>query len=441
MVYMNGDNNLEQDALDNFRDMAKIGSSDKLNIIVQFDRIGKYGHTYPDWTQTLRFKVAKGMEPLPAQAVEDIGEANMGDQKTLQDFVAWSMKQYPAKHYMLDIWDHGSGYRLMLASGATRQKIQKILDAVNPMDKAANVHELTYLSSAPHHNKIAFATGDPFRSSTGSPYRSCSNDETNNDELYNREIEDGLKGALGGGKIDVIGFDCCLMAMIETAYALRSVGSVMVGSEELEPGAGWQYDDWLQGLATNTSINGQQLGQLLVDSYKKAYGNIHIDPTTTMAALDLGKVPDAATAISQLADALTKQMASNWSTIKTIRGSCSNFAPDYSDPNPFYHVDILHFCQLVKQKVQNAIIQTAVDNTINLVSGMIIANYAGVARQGNFGGTGMAIYFPPSGNAYKLDAYAKNGYEKNNNFYPVEFVKNELWSDFLHIYFKYVPQN
>src|SRR5690242_17620652 len=41
MVYMNGDNNLEPFALENFNDMAKVGSSDRINIIVQFDRIAK----------------------------------------------------------------------------------------------------------------------------------------------------------------------------------------------------------------------------------------------------------------------------------------------------------------------------------------------------------------------------------------------------------------
>ena len=50
-------------------------------------------------------------------------------------------------------------------------------------------------------------------------------------------------------KIDVIGFDACLMAMLETAYALRDSGSVMVASEELEPGDGWSYDNFLRRLS------------------------------------------------------------------------------------------------------------------------------------------------------------------------------------------------
>src|SRR5437763_15843653 len=54
MIFMNGDNNLEPDALINFRQLAQVGSTDKVNAVVQFDRIAKYAQTQPDWSQTLR---------------------------------------------------------------------------------------------------------------------------------------------------------------------------------------------------------------------------------------------------------------------------------------------------------------------------------------------------------------------------------------------------
>src|ERR1700693_5923982 len=76
LVFMNGDNNLEPDALLNFWQLAQVGSNNDVNVIVQFDRIAKYAHTVPDWPQTLRFRVTQGMQALPVNALEDIGEAN-----------------------------------------------------------------------------------------------------------------------------------------------------------------------------------------------------------------------------------------------------------------------------------------------------------------------------------------------------------------------------
>ena len=53
---------------------------------------------------------------------------------------------------------------------------------------------------------------------------------------------------MNGKKLDVIGFDACLMSMLEVGYAMRDVGNTLVGSEELEPGPGWKYDDWLRSI-------------------------------------------------------------------------------------------------------------------------------------------------------------------------------------------------
>src|SRR5947207_3029087 len=110
MVFMNADNNLEPDALVNFEQMAKIGSTADVNVVVQLDRIDGYAETVPDWTRTLRFRIEKDMQPIPRYAIEDIGEADMGDTATLHDFVSWSKRRFPAERYILIIWDHGQGW-------------------------------------------------------------------------------------------------------------------------------------------------------------------------------------------------------------------------------------------------------------------------------------------------------------------------------------------
>jgi len=112
LVFMNGDNNLEEDALINFQQIAAIGSTALVNVLVQLDRNGNYAFTQPQWTQTLRFRVTKDMAPLPKNALQDLGEVNMGDPAALSDFVQWGKSAYPAKRYMLVIWDHGQGWRV-----------------------------------------------------------------------------------------------------------------------------------------------------------------------------------------------------------------------------------------------------------------------------------------------------------------------------------------
>jgi len=429
MIYMNGDNNLEGEALKNFKDIAKIGSTDKINIIVQFDRIGKYAHTKPDWSQTLRFRVTQNMEPLPSFAIQDIGEADMGDGKILSGFVDWAMKKYPAKHYMLDIWDHGQGYRLeFLASNFSQKNSNLVLH-----DSSKIYNEITRTRAITNQemkgNQVYI--GDPFRSSVNSPHRACSNDETNNDELYNRKIQNSLENLLNGKKIDVIGFDCCLMSMIETTYAMRHIAEYFVGSEELEPGPGWQYDDWLGQLVKNSPISALQLSKILVNSYKVRYDRIYGDPTTTMAAIDLAHMDSIVIKVTDFSNDLLKDLEKESSTIQKCRLDCSNFAPDYN----FYHIDFIRFVGLIISRTKDPALKNSGQRLIGAITQDVVINYHGNERGASYGSNGLAIYFPSSGELYKSDPYAKNGYEKSNTYYPVEFVQKCRWSDFLHKYF------
>src|SRR5690349_18135923 len=101
MIYLNGDNNLEHYAIDDFLEMAEVGSTDQVNVIVQFDRWkgDEYRRIKPGWTETLRFRVTRGMKPLVSTSIPRPGpaELDMGNGQTLRDFVEWALGQFPAK--------------------------------------------------------------------------------------------------------------------------------------------------------------------------------------------------------------------------------------------------------------------------------------------------------------------------------------------------------
>ena len=110
MVYLDGDNNLEAAAVNDFLEMSSVGSTSQVAVVAQMDRITGYDTTYDNWTDTRRFYVTNGMTPTAANGTS-IGEANMGAEATLVAFVQWAMATYPANHYALMLWDHGSGWR------------------------------------------------------------------------------------------------------------------------------------------------------------------------------------------------------------------------------------------------------------------------------------------------------------------------------------------
>ena len=55
--------------------------------------------------------------------------------------------------------------------------------------------------------------------------------------------------------LELVGFDACLMATVDTANAFSDIARYMVASEETEPGNGWYYTGWVQALADNPQMN------------------------------------------------------------------------------------------------------------------------------------------------------------------------------------------
>ena len=443
MVYMNGDNNLEEDALIDFLEMARVGSTDEVNVVVQLDRIGKYvsktDERFPYWTDTLRFRVTKGMKPARECTLnEKLNEANMGDGKTLAGFVAWAKRTYPAKRYGLILWDHGQGWR-GIVSPSDEMRMMVSRSGIDPL-------------SQPVVGKVRL--GFPFRTAIGSPFRTLSYDETDKDKLYNQELQLHLQQVLKGEKLDVIAFDACLMAMVETVYALRGVATSFAGSEELVPGTGFQYDEWLNVLTDNPNMDGRALGKVLVDSFEQRYGTAteirDPNPSTAFSAVDLTKMDQLAAAITTLSKSLIAKFKSEMSNIRSAREACSVYAPNAlgDGRDYFLHVDLARFCDELAARTQDQEIKNKAAAVSAIIRSAVLRNYAGAARRGTFGSHGLAIYFPPDGSAYKQDWLKEDGYENSRTrrsgkrpVFPVEFVQSHYWADFLHVYFKYFPES
>jgi hypothetical protein len=105
MVYLDADNDLETSGIVDFYEMASVGSTADINIVVQFDRIDGYSESDGDWTDCRRFYITLGMAPTAENALSSLGEVNMGDPQSLIDFVNWTIMEYPAERYILVLWD------------------------------------------------------------------------------------------------------------------------------------------------------------------------------------------------------------------------------------------------------------------------------------------------------------------------------------------------
>jgi hypothetical protein len=336
MVYMNADNNLESAGIDDFLEMAKVGSNEDIDIIVQMDRASGTSSTYDNWTTCRRFRITKDMTPADGNELADIGECNMADPQTLKDFITWATQNYPAPSYALIMWNHGDGWR-----------------SLEPVSSDE--------SSLMQEDRIALSV------------KAAGFDDTSDDYLYMDEMEQALKDA--NIHFDLIGFDECLMAMAEVAYEIKDFADVMVASEEEEPGPGWPYDDFLQNLVSDPDLTASELANSIVNAFGAEYSS-----STTLSALDLTRFTDF---INSMNDFIMSA-SNDWDSIQTARADSKEF-------NSPGHIDLYQLVQGVKDSTSDATLISKADRLINSLNNIIIAETHDSDRSFAHG---LAIYFP-----------------------------------------------
>ena len=290
MVYLIGDNNLECDQLKAFYEIALSGSSADVNVVVQFDRSPKtdpnngYCKTTPDWSSCKRFYVAPGMEPTPANALEDLGEVDMGDPNVLRDFINWGASKYPANRYALILSCHGGSW------SSRREKLYRALPyAKTAAEREAIRKELERLQRPPSVGHIG-------------------PDEDPGDGLTNREIKQALQSAT---KVDLLALDACETAFMEAAYELRDAGpTVLVAAETID--RRYPYTWILNALNWHSAWTPAELARCIVDKYVSRYDSEGMN----MAAIDLTKMATLAPKISSLADTLRYRWNTDQKAVK-----------------------------------------------------------------------------------------------------------------------------
>ena len=289
LVYLAGDNNLDDAGEADLLEMKRVGTTDKVNLVAQFDRA-------TPGVSTRRFLLRRGTS-LENDAVANLGETNMGDPKVLEDFLKWGLKTYPADRCMVVLWNHGNGWDDTDVYRVARNVVDRPVTRSTVLAPTVPLEHFRAVGKRFRRALFQTSVADAVRV-RGIAYDDNAQDFLDNIEL--KKVLDRVAKTLAR-KIDVVGMDACLMNMAEVAYQLRGAAACTVGSEEVEPGDGWPYDKILAQVVKKPSMNGPQLAVAVVKSYLASYSK---DDNVTQSAFDLAKIEPVAKAIDQLAGSL-----------------------------------------------------------------------------------------------------------------------------------------
>jgi hypothetical protein len=359
MVYLAADNNLEPYALNDFIEMSDVGSDVNINILVQLDRISFHSGDYGNWTTCHRFYVTTGMEPFENNAIGDWGdgkggrEVDTGSPEALTDFIRWGVENYPAERYAVILWNHGGGWRTLEEEGK-----------------------------------------EP-------PFKAVCWDDTSGEVLSMKEVRQSIENSYY--YLNLIGFDACLMGMLEVATEIKELGDVMVASEETEPVSGWNFTGFLSALKGNPSMTPPMLGEVIVDTYAG-----HGDDGETLSAVDLTRVEDFNTSLNNLLEEII-QLDNEWLNVYTARSNTKNF----SEPE---FLDLYGFLYNLFTSTTNLSVKSLLQDTMDAFLSLVISNYSTSGSA-----YGLSIYFPSYGSSI----------DPNYKDTVILFASETLWKDFI----------
>lgn len=358
LLFIDGDNNLEPWAWVNEDQLEQLPDNPRVNLVAQMKTLHGFPQSTTGRPRARRFAIhhsatrnsyasTKLATEATGGAASDLGNLDMGTVATMQDFIAWAQTNYPADHYAIDLWDHGSGWRPVgRAAGARGRGI---------------LYSDTYASYL-HNEQMAAALAAP------TPF-------------------------------DIVFMDACNMQMAEVAYELRNVTTYTVGGEDATPDEGYPYHQILAPLLADAGRTPAQVASDIVTQY-----TAHPPTSTnslTQSALLTSALPNLVTAIADYASLLRTKDATFHATIATARTNTVSY--DGGDPTDYEGVrDLVDFVNRVSSGTGDPQLTTAGNAVATAVSQALLVE----SHTGNETGShGLAIYLPSNSTRY-TDAWS-----------------------------------
>ncbi len=324
-------------ATTNLQEMSLAAQSENVNVLVQTGGTKQWAIDSIDSSKLQRWQVI----PESIELKDSQPLASMGAAETLGSFLKWGVTNYPADKYMCLLWDHGGGSVAGIA-----------VDELN-----------------------------------------------GGDMLDLKELAEGI--GMAGVQFELVGFDACLMSTLETAAAITPYARYMVASQELEPGTGWDYTDWLSYLANEPTSDGLAVGSRICDGFYAKCATGGTESMATLAVTDLSKIPALVAAFNNMA-AEMKGYTAETDMLRPLTQAIMK-AENYGGNNDTEgYTNMVDLGDLTRN-AEGVLTETA-DELLNALKAAVPHSVAGEARQK---GNGLSIYMPLAMTPEEMNRYAE----------------------------------
>jgi hypothetical protein len=405
LVYMAANNNLHEFALKNISQMLKVGSTNTINLLVQLDELGK--------TEVFRYYIEKDNAKILDVQAHNVNFTS-GYPDSLYNFIKWGVKNFPANHIAVALWNHGSGIK---DPSKWSKFLLKHRDDLYAFNSESNLYELNreIAKNRDVLNLRGIAFNDSFRT-----------------YLTNQDVKDVLERVvytdMHGQKIDGLFCDACYMGMFEYASQIKNAVNFMTGSMEVEPGRGYNYG-YVLAPFENGTLSPEEFAKHIVTAYEYEYDGLYADYTQSAFNLDYVSV------IENLMSELSLLLCDLLKNEPTVFGKLLNNIRNSELSLEFYdrdYIDMCFFLQNLNEQLsdQDFVLKINSDfipaveqikqvsiQCLNKMQNFIVKSVAGSSFQNAFG---VSFYFPKR--------------TMHESYFKTVFDKNTKWSQFLNKY-------
>jgi hypothetical protein len=345
LVYLNG-TDLESNSGLGTMDIAEmwdVGSSQNVNIL--FKTGGTSNWNLPQINPYMNQYWYVGQSEIHLlEDVSSVYEESICTHESITNFIEYAHENYPAEKYVIIYWNHGGG----AVSGYGHD------------DHTAKSLSLNEIMLGMHNAK----------ESTGIDF-------------------------------ELIGFDACLMATLETMSMLSNYGKYFVASEELEPGYGWNYTPIIRSIVEKPWISGRDLGRVIVDSFAEYYYDSSAANNITLSLVDLGKIDEVVKNLEEFVKGIITDR-NNFGDIDRFAQivQARSRSESYGGRYPSDMVDLYDLADKLEpfSKEKALLLKSSIDNAV----------YHNINSINNPNAKGISIYYPadnPDAFLYSWEIY------------------------------------
>lgn len=399
MVFIAGDNDLDTFGGKDIEEMMSVkDTKGTLTILVQQDQ-----SVLARDSGTKRYVIRNGIK----EQTIHLGETNTGDSNTLTEFLQWGIENHEADRNIVVLWNHGGGTRDEEFAGyenneTTMESISRVRLAPSSRGSTATIRAISTnptLGNQPSFfpQKLRLKRiGElmkAYKESRGEKAdplleveaKSILFDDESRDFLDNLELKRVFKDL--GHQIDIVGFDACLMGMMEVAYQLKEHAEVVVGSEELEPGKGWDYAAIVSYLVNNPTASNEEVSKVIIDTFIASYAS-QTSLKVTLSSIRTSQLDNVVCLMDRFAHTILRNENNIRGALLSVVDGSQTF--DYANNEQIYR-DLVHFVTLTKEKyINNPEIVHSAENLLAGLSALIVEN-----KTNNFDNAhGLSVYLP-----------------------------------------------